>query len=358
MSSPPSCLNSLLAYFPEEIYRHVGSSVVLPQLLESLDDEKLAAVQFLRGGLVRLTFMDSESCKELLQRGLTFGDTRIRLSRADAKIRSIHLRDLPTEVPGAEVIKFFSSFGEVISVTRSTFDGFPHLYNGNRVVKIALDREVPYFVRICEFPCRAWYAGQPLQCSVCRKSDHRASDCPLSGLCRRCRQPGHMARECRQAWGSFRPSSEVLAVPDSDSPEYVPQSQDEDGDMVSVDEEVVAQTPPPVPAPVPVSAPPVSMPPVSSPVSTSSVPVSSVTVSSAPAPAPPPSVFTSVSTGVQSVSSVSAPRISASESPISSDPPVGLSPSEAKLVKIVESRLTSSMASFSRDSLLQMSEKV
>ena len=34
------------------------------------------------------------------------------------------------------------------------------------------------------------YAGEPPQCSVCRKFGHRASDCPLSGL------SGHLAREC------------------------------------------------------------------------------------------------------------------------------------------------------------------
>ena len=35
--------------------------------------------------------------------------------------------------------------------------------------------------------------------SVC-ESGHRAPTCPLSDLCRRCRQPGHVARECTQAW--------------------------------------------------------------------------------------------------------------------------------------------------------------
>lgn len=35
--------------------------------------------------------------------------------------------------------------------------------------------------------------------SVC-ESGHRAPTCPLSGLCRRCRQPGHVAKECTQAW--------------------------------------------------------------------------------------------------------------------------------------------------------------
>ena len=32
----------------------------------------------------------------------------------------------------------------------------PALYNGNRVVKIGLNDELPYFVRVGDFPCRAW----------------------------------------------------------------------------------------------------------------------------------------------------------------------------------------------------------
>ena len=30
---------------------------------------------------------------------------------------------------------------------------------------------------------------------------HRAQYYPLSGLCRRCHQSGHVARECRETWG-------------------------------------------------------------------------------------------------------------------------------------------------------------
>ena len=53
---------------------------------------------------------------------------------------------------------------------------------------LSLSKEVPRFVRIADHDCRIWCAGQSPQCSICRISGHRA--CPLSGLCRRCRQPG------------------------------------------------------------------------------------------------------------------------------------------------------------------------
>ena len=118
----------------------------------------------------------------MIQRGLSFGETPIRVSNADARVRSVYLRDLPEKASDDDVSSFFNSFCEVLSVKRSTVDDFPVLYNDNRVVKIALDSEVPYFVRVHDFPCRAWYAGQLPQCFVYRKFGHRASDCPQTGV--------------------------------------------------------------------------------------------------------------------------------------------------------------------------------
>ena len=76
-------------------------------------------------------------------------------------------------------------------------DDFPTVRNGNRLVKILLAQEIPFFVCAESCDCRAWYSGQ---CFIYLESGHRSPACPLSGLCRRCRQPGHMARECTQAW--------------------------------------------------------------------------------------------------------------------------------------------------------------
>ena len=59
----------------------------------------------------------------------------------------------------------------------------------------------------CE--CRVLYPRQPPQCSICREFGHHAPACPLSGLCRRCRQPGRVARKCTQAWD---PSVSVFSL--------------------------------------------------------------------------------------------------------------------------------------------------
>ena len=364
------CPNSIVLQFPEEVYKNVGSSVVLPQLLDAVDADKLTTVQFLQRGRVRLTFKDSACCDDLVAQGLLYGDVRLHVFRADSRVCSVYVRDLPSEVPDDDVTSFFSSFGDVLSIRRSTFPNFPSVYNGNRVVEVALAKDVPYFVSVSGFNCRAWYSRQPAQCTVCREFGHRAPSCPLSGLCRRCRQPGHMARECRRAWGDLRPGTQSLSstVPaadddDNDDVDYVPPPDEaasvpSDGEveMASGDEEVVAQAAAPPPPrstssasaapkssvstskskpPAPVSKPPVSVSPapVSKPPASVSAPTSKppAPVSKPPAPVSKPPAPASKPPASVSPASVSAPT-SKPPAPVSkppapaSKPPASVSP--------------------------------
>ena len=106
---------------------------------------------------------------------------------------------------------------------RSTNADFPSLCDGNRVIKMILKKDLPYFLTVFGFECRLWYRDQPIQCFLCREHGHRAQACPLSGRCRRCHQPGHVARECSQAWGSVSRVA-VHPVPEYVDPSSVPES--------------------------------------------------------------------------------------------------------------------------------------
>ena len=202
MAAAVACPNSLVAFFPANIYRTAGSSAVLPELLRSVDREKVSTVQFLRNGAVRLTYKAATDCDAAVSNGITYGDVALRVVGVEARARLVYLRDCPTEVPDSTVRGFFAAYGEVHSISRSCHDAFPGLFDSNRIVKMTLTKDIASSVRVAGYDCRVWYKRQPASCSICRKLGHRGRSCPLDGLCRRCRQPGHVARECRNAWSA------------------------------------------------------------------------------------------------------------------------------------------------------------
>jgi len=131
----------------------------------------------------------------------------------EPKSRLVYLRDCPVEVPDSAVSGFFSSYGEIHSITHSEHKGLPGLRDGTRIVKMTLTKDIPGSVRVAGFDCHVWYRRQPPSCAICNKLGHHSKACRLNGLCRRCFHPGHVARECRNAWGRPAASSVSEAVP-------------------------------------------------------------------------------------------------------------------------------------------------
>ena len=257
MAAVLQCPRTLAVHFPSEVYRSTGSSQVLPELVKSLDLPNVCAVQFMPNGVVRVTYKEPAQCDAALASGINFRGAPLRVAPVDSRTRLVYVRDLPVEVPDDGLKVFLRAFGVVHSCVRQTYPRLPEVATGTRVVKVTLTKDLPSSARISGFDVRFWYQGQPQACPVCRSYGHRVKDCPFNGLCRRCSQPGHMAREC-----SFRRSSVAtpsvpdvsVSVPvagadpamsedeDEDDPDYVLSSASEPGSC-SGDEEVLRSVP-------------------------------------------------------------------------------------------------------------------
>ena len=106
---------------------------------------------------------------------------------------------------------FLPPFGEVHSIVAHHYETFQDILNGAYLVKMTLVKDSPSSVRLAGF-----------ECQVCRAPGYRVKDCPFNGICRRCRQPGHVAiaLEYRNAWGrtvTNKPAATGALVPAADS---------------------------------------------------------------------------------------------------------------------------------------------
>ena len=164
------------------------------------------------GRYFRVTFDSVKAKDQFLSKGFEAfscapidNSARVKVSR------------LPFEVPDSDLKALLGSYGETLfcDVELDEVDGLP---TGTRILRIDLRKHLPNRLFLLGFPFRIWYPGQPKQCHHCSSEDHLVASCPERGLCRSCRKPGDMAKNCPQkncggtngfSWGSTAPIVEV-----------------------------------------------------------------------------------------------------------------------------------------------------
>ena len=119
MSTQDQFPKSMVLHFPPSVYQKIGAADMLPKLLEILQIEDLHCVQFLRNGRVLVSFYQEDV-------RFRFGDQDIPVTRDGQNVTVVYIRDLPYEVPSDDVVDFFSSYGEVLTVERSVAANFPN----------------------------------------------------------------------------------------------------------------------------------------------------------------------------------------------------------------------------------------
>ena len=204
---------SVILHFPPEVYLSRGLGDLCPQLVRAWYVKKISAPQFRRGGRVRITVCEPAFREELLTNDMFFEGRKIPVTPAGVHTVTVYLRDLPVELSDESIKSTLSLYGEVYSIRHAYFKEFPELHNGNRLLLMSVRKEIPSSLNVLGFQCRTCHPGQAVNCSICKAPCHSPRTCPLSGLCRRCRQPDHVARECGQAWGQPH-SSAPSSVPD------------------------------------------------------------------------------------------------------------------------------------------------
>ena len=258
-----------------------SSNVMVELLSKKLDFKRVKAIQFIPNGRIRVTCTSVEYRNSILaKRALWIDDHhQLQVTESDSPVTTVYVHYLPPEADDCSIRLALAPFGTVVGeISYQRFSGFKQIATGTRIVRMSLEHHIPFQCNIQGYPCRVWYVGQPLKCTICRGA-HKAAECPDRGRCRLCRMPGHIAKDCKNAWGTAPQASRALTGP---------------------------PPPPPTTTSAP-SNPPASVPPVSGPSS------------------PPPHVSVvvpSASSATSTVSSVVLPAPSADPSLANSPPPL------------------------------------
>jgi len=191
-----------------------SSNVIVQMLSKKLDFSKVRSIQFVPGGRIRVTFSCLEYRNIILNRKTLLIDDlhHLNITESDDPVTNVYVHYLPVEAGDIGLRLALSPFGKIVGITHQNFSGFKDIQTGTRIVRMSLHQHIPFQCNIQGYPCRVWYVGQPLKCTICGGA-HKAADCPDRNKCRRCHQGGHFAKDCKNAWGTTPQARQVTGPP-------------------------------------------------------------------------------------------------------------------------------------------------
>ena len=85
------------------MYLSRGVGDLCPLLVRAWHVNKISALQFLRGGLVRVTVREPAFREELLSNDMFFEGRKIPVTPAGVHTITVYVRDLPVELPDESI---------------------------------------------------------------------------------------------------------------------------------------------------------------------------------------------------------------------------------------------------------------
>ena len=206
-----------------EMMANYDKARVIALLRESIDFERLSAIQFCPRGVIRITFKNASDKEDFSRMGsLVLDGHDLSVTSSDKPPSLVYVHYFPAEGDDALICDELSKYGEIVSIKHQSFSGIPGLLTGSRILTMVLSDPVPAEFRIDDYPVRVWYRGIPPFCQICKVNGHKAADCQFNGKCRKCGSPDHKAHACTRPWGqSVAPMEVAVPVVVPDPPETV-----------------------------------------------------------------------------------------------------------------------------------------
>ena len=163
------------------------------------------SVQFMPGRTIRVTFENESFASNVVRESSVSIDNVVCHVRGGGpRPENVLVFRYPFEADSAPLKEELSKYGEVHDIRFRAWTHLDNVMNGARVVRMTRSGPIPRSLHVNDHLCKAWYRGMPISCDICEGS-HKAQNCPFKGKCMRCRQEGHMQRDCPNApnaWGT------------------------------------------------------------------------------------------------------------------------------------------------------------
>ena len=174
------------------------------ELKHAIDEEissNVTVFQDLGNGEFLVELADQQDAELLIEDGFDVEESHVGCHPPHAKSTNVSILNLPSYSDDDDEVKeVLSQYGEirgeVIRLKYKKDHAFAGLENGNRLVKMLLEKKsIPYSLRVCGEWCRMIHNDQQPVCSECSEIGHTRKRCP-EVECRICKQKGHLSYDC------------------------------------------------------------------------------------------------------------------------------------------------------------------
>ena len=175
------------------------------KIVEFFGNDNVLSVQFMPGRAIRVTFENESFAATIVRESSVTIDNVVCYVRGGGpRPENVLVFRYPFEADSAPLREEPSKYGEVHDIRFRAWSHLDNVMDGARAVRMTRSGPIPRSLHINDHLCKAWYRGMPISCDICEGS-HKAQNCPFKGKCMRCRQEGHMQRDCPNApnaWGT------------------------------------------------------------------------------------------------------------------------------------------------------------
>ena len=165
-------------------------------LRDGIPASPVRCLQRLPNDGVLVTFSSEEVRNRFLRKSSLIICKRISVVHpASRRLTFVNVYDAPYELPDSAIEERLKPYGRIYSHCRGKCQGYPDVFNGVRHLRMALDDDIPCFLRFGRFQVRVKYENQPKTCRKCNSPDHLAKEC-TAVVCFNCDGTGHLSRSC------------------------------------------------------------------------------------------------------------------------------------------------------------------